>query len=66
VRIPLIEVWDAIQPDTTRRDRIGGLRLSEIMQKFGYKRTTMRGDRGNVVRGYVGPPMKLDFGEIPE
>jgi hypothetical protein len=60
VRIALSDIWEVIQPDPTRRDRIGGMRISEVMQKLGYTRSAMWID-GKSVRSYIGPPVKLNL-----
>jgi hypothetical protein len=63
IRVPLSEIWEVIQPDITRRDRSGGIRISEIMQRLGYERGTMRVG-GEVIRAYLGRPSSFEF--VPE
>ncbi len=60
VRIPLEDVWVAVQPDPARRDRSGGLRISEIMHRLGFERGTMKLE-GKMVRAYLGKPVGLDL-----
>ena len=60
VRVPLNDLWDVLQPDVSRRDRSGALRLADIMHRLGYVRGTIRvGDQ--VVRAYLGRPASLEF-----
>ncbi len=45
-------LWNALGVEMSRRDRVGALRLSEIMQRLGYTRTRIRvGEKTQV--GYV-------------
>lgn len=41
-RVPTSDLWQAIGVPIERQDRVGQLRISEIMQRFGFKRTTVR------------------------
>jgi hypothetical protein len=60
IRIPLVDVWEAVQPDVSRRDRLGGMRISEIMHRLRYESGTMRDD-GKVIRAYLSRPRSLQF-----
>lgn len=48
-RIMTKTLWEALGVEPARRDRVGALRIAEIMQRFGMKPTTIR------VRGEVAP-----------
>lgn len=52
-RIPTGVLWDALGVSTERRDRYGALRISEIMQRLGYRRTRVRTSEGDLQVGYV-------------
>jgi predicted P-loop ATPase len=66
IRVAVNELWDAIQPDLSRRDRLGGMRIAEIMQKLGYTRGSMRVDN-KPARAYISrKPTRLVYGELPE
>lgn len=51
-RVTTNALWDKLGVTTDRRDRIGAMRISEIMQRLGFRRTTLRADK-QVVSGYV-------------
>jgi predicted P-loop ATPase len=46
-------LWEVLGVSVERRDRMGSRRIAEIMQRFGYERTTIRGADGKVQTGYV-------------
>ena len=45
-------VWDMLGIPLHHRDRYGSMRISDIMQKLGFRRTTIRVER-EVIAGYV-------------
>ena len=51
-RVTTDVLWGLLAVPTERRDRSGSIRVSEIMQRLGYRRSTVRED-GVVHRGYV-------------
>lgn len=57
-------IWDLLGVETARRDRVGMMRISEIMQRLGFARSAMR-EEGKLVRGYISDKLivreKLDF-----
>lgn len=53
-------LWELLGIETAHRDRMGALRISEIMQRFGFKRWKVRVDGGQV-SGYVQEQAGLDF-----
>lgn len=53
VRIPTSELWNALGIEVARRDRVGSLRLAEVMQKLGFVNGVIRLAGGGVARGYV-------------
>lgn len=78
-RVATEVVWTALNIATDRRDRSASLRISDIMQKLGFKRTRVRDDKGDVVVGFVqehegleleegedvGPRVLPEMGESP-
>lgn len=59
-RVQTSDIWDAIGVEKARQDRYGANRISDIMQRLGYKRTRVR--VGETVQvGYV--QEQLDRGE---
>ncbi len=48
-----VAMWDALQIPVERRDRSGSLRISDIMQRLGFKRTTVRVPDEGAQAGYV-------------
>jgi predicted P-loop ATPase len=51
-------VWECLAIEVARRDRMGGKRISEIMQRFGFTRRTIR-EEGKALNGYVKEKTKL-------
>jgi predicted P-loop ATPase len=54
LRVPTSELWDALHIPVQHRDRVGALRIAEIMQRFGFRRQTVRPDSDTTEKGYVG------------
>ncbi len=52
-RITAEAIWNALTIPTERRDRYGSLRISDIMQRFGFKRTRVRPSGEEVQVGFV-------------
>ena len=52
-RIATEELWSALAIPVDRRDRYGSLRISDIMQRLGFKRTRVRLPGEDVQVGYV-------------
>lgn len=52
-RVAATTLWDTLSIPTERRDRYGALRIAEIMQRLGFKRTTVRVAGGDAQIGYV-------------
>ena len=67
-RVMTTSLWEALAIPVDRRDRYGALRISDIMQRLGFRRTRVRvGDEVQV--GYVQEYEKLDLlgeGEVIE
>jgi hypothetical protein len=66
-RVPAKVVWEALGTPIERRDRYASLRITEIMQRRGFKRTRVRPEGEDVQVGFVEvEPGKLavDEGEI--
>ncbi len=65
-RVATTALWDALSISVDKRDRSGSLRISDIMQRLGFKRTRVRiGDE--VVVGFVQESARLelvDEGEV--
>lgn len=57
-RIPSEALWSLLNIPAERRDRVASLRISEVMQRLGFKRTTVR-ENGEVQTGYVGESPEL-------
>lgn len=57
-RIPAVALWNCLNIPPERRDRSASLRISDIMQRLGFKRTTVR-DKGEAQAGYVGEKPEL-------
>lgn len=53
-RVSASALWMALGILTDRQDRAGALRISQIMQRLGFTRTTVR-EEGAPTTGYVGP-----------
>lgn len=53
-RVTADGLWMALGLDAARRDRGAQLRVSQIMQRLGFKRSTVRNEEGKAVQGYVG------------
>lgn len=54
-------LWEMLGIEAARRDRLGSMRISEIMQRFGYHRGRVR-ENGEVKVGYLKEaPSKLDL-----
>ena len=51
-RVITNDIWAALGIEVARRDRVGALRISEIMQKFGVSSRASRGGGGGGARGY--------------
>lgn len=52
-RIAVDDIWDALAIETVRRDRMGGSRIADIMQRLGFRRTTVRSSDGRIQAGFV-------------
>jgi hypothetical protein len=52
VQVATTTLWDTLGIEVGRRDRMGAMRISEIMQRLGFERTRVRID-GRVQVGYV-------------
>jgi len=62
LRIPTTELWTALGIEVARRDRVGSLRLSEIMQKLGFTNSVIRVAGHGTVRGYhLTDPSRLEL-----
>lgn len=62
-RVTTSALWDSLGIPMDRRDRYGALRISEIMQRLGFKRTRVRPQGGEVEVGYVQEYDRLEMGE---
>jgi len=51
-RVATTTLWEALAIETPKRDRGGASRIADIMQRLGFKRTTVRLDSGVTV-GYI-------------
>ena len=51
-RVATNTLWEALGIENSRRDRQGATRVSEIMQRLGFRRTTVRLE-GGVAVGYI-------------
>ncbi len=68
-RIVTEDLWNALSIPIERRDRGFQLRLSDIMQRLGFKRTRIRPVGGEVQVGYVQERhdlLAVDDGETPD
>lgn len=67
-RVATEVIWTALNIATERRDRSASLRVSDVMQKLGFKRTRVRDDSGDVVVGFVqeSEGLELEEGEDVE
>jgi predicted P-loop ATPase len=52
LRVATQELYEVLQIDIARRDRVAAIRIGEAMQRLGFRRTTMRVG-GIVCAGYV-------------
>ncbi len=52
-RVTTDSLWDALGIATDKRDRYGSLRITDIMQRLGFKRTRVRPKGGEVQGGFV-------------
>jgi hypothetical protein len=52
-RVATTILWDLLGIQVDRRDRSGALRISDIMQRLGFKRTTVRVDGEEAQAGYI-------------
>lgn len=52
-RVLTDDLWGALNVPIERRDRMGQRRISEIMQRLGFKRTRLRDDEGHPKVGYI-------------
>ena len=62
-RVPIEVAWTAINIPVERRDRTASLRVSDVIQKLGFRRTRVRDEAGDVVVGLVQEREGL---ELPE
>ncbi len=60
-RIQTKVLWETLAIDPAKRDRLGSMRISEIMQRLGYERTRVHSKEFGVQVGYVSQPIKLDL-----
>lgn len=51
-------IWEALHIQIERRDEKAQHRITQIMQRLGFKRMTVRGDEGKVVKGWGRDPEK--------
>jgi hypothetical protein len=58
-RVATDDLWTALAIEIGRRDRLGGMRIADIMQKFGFRPSTIRLANQPVQRGYVSEDEKL-------
>ena len=61
LRVQTVNLWDALGIVTERRDRVGALRIADIMQRWGFKRGSVRkrGSTEDPQKGYIGDTRKL-------
>jgi hypothetical protein len=52
-RVATSQLWELLGIIVDRRDRHGALRISEIMQRLGFKRTTVRINGESAQAGYM-------------
>ena len=53
-RVATKHIWEALGIEPAHRDRVGGVRIAEILHKFGFKTTVVRvAGETTVVRGYA-------------
>jgi predicted P-loop ATPase len=57
-------LWDVLGVPTERRDRYGSLRITEIMQRLGFKRSRVRPEGEEVQVGFI--QMRVDDTELKE
>lgn len=62
-RITTSALWAALNIPIERRDRLSAMRISEIMQRFGFKRSRVRPQGESVQVGYVQETDKLHIEE---
>lgn len=60
-RLATTLLWEALSIPVERRDRYGSLRISEIMQRLGFKRTRVRTSDEVVEVGYVQSKEDLEW-----
>lgn len=60
-RIQTKLIWEALQIEPARRDRLGALRISEIMQRLNYVRTRVRTPTDGLQVGYVSAQILLNL-----
>jgi len=60
VQVTTARVWEILGIELKMRDRVGAMRISEIMQRKGFTRTKIR-DNGKVQAGYVKEGFGLKF-----
>lgn len=53
-RVTTAKLWDILGISIANRDRPAAMRISEIMQRFGFERTKIW-DEGRTQAGYIGP-----------
>lgn len=61
-RVVTSSIWDALGIDVDRRDRYGSLRISDIMQRLGFKRTRLRPPGEEVQVGFI----QVEFDRLVE
>lgn len=59
VRVATSDLWDCIGIEPARRDRRGAVRISEIMNKYGFRRMNVRLGGGETQTGYGGTLEKI-------
>lgn len=52
-RVPSKVIWEALGTPIERRDRFASLRITEVMQRLGFKRTRVRPEGEDVQVGFV-------------
>jgi len=58
-RVAANTLWDSLGIQVERRDRGGALRIADVMQRFGFKRTTVRIGKESPQTGYLQEDVEL-------
>lgn len=62
-RVPTSALWTALNIPIERRDRLAAVRVSEIMQRLGFKRTRIRPHGESVQVGFITETDRLELKE---